>query len=271
MKRLFYLSVILSIIFYSSCTRYLMPSNLGNDMIYQPKPMVADSINSKTTVIGGIMGSGGFYDEGAITLGYLGVNRGHTFKNINFSYGLLGYLGNVEKAYISETTNDSKYVSLPQFNKATYGYGIRTSIGYHDTSERGNTDFRIINWENAITIETGEYLNFRKQLYGDLTYKRLIVSKNEVLWTTGISSEIIFHNRKNKNFKHAFKIFIGGSPNLYRSFDNKIKFENPNIDDSEIKRGYFQFTYFFSYKKFSLVTQADLSNLSSNFGLGYSF
>ncbi|RZK11444.1 MAG: hypothetical protein EOO43_19355, partial [Flavobacterium sp.] len=129
-------------------------------------------------------------------------------------------MGKVEKAYTTSSKSDH---ILPDFNKSTAGLGIQTSIGYHITSDRGNTDFRIINWENSFTKEFGEFASFRNSLFGDLTYKNLIVSRADRLWTTGISSEIIFHHRKNKEFKHAFKLFIGGSPNLKRSFDNEIK------------------------------------------------
>src|SRR5690606_24942503 len=123
----------------SSCTRYLVPSNLGNDMVYQPRPMVADSIGSKITVHAGITGSGGISNEGTATLGYLSLNRGHTFKDFNFSYGLLGYYGNVIKNYIPSIIKSEP--ALPSFNKSTSGFGVRTSIGYHFTSERGSTDY----------------------------------------------------------------------------------------------------------------------------------
>lgn len=271
MKRFTYFVLFLAISSLSSCTRYLFPSIVGNDVVYQPKPMVADSVSSKFNITGGLASSDGIHDEGDVTLGYLSLTQAHTFKNFNFSYGLLGYFGKASKNYISENPKESGFVELPPFNKSTSGLGIHTSIGYHMTSNRGNTDYRIINWENAVTREFGEYLDFRNQLYGDLTYKRLVVSRNKLLWTTGLSSEIIFHHRRDKDIKHAFKLFVGFSPNLDKSFDNKIKTANYALNDSEVSRSNFQLTYFFSFKQFNLTSQADFSRLSANIGLGYSF
>ncbi len=268
MKRLLYLVLLLAISSLSSCTRYLFPATAGQDVVYQPKPMVADSVRSKFNITGGLAGTDGIHDEGDVTLGYLSLTQAHTFKSINFSYGVLGYFGKATKTYVPENPKEG---DLPPFNKSTAGLGIHTSIGYHITSDRGNTDYRIINWENALTREFGEYLDFRNQLYGNLTYKRLMVSRNKLLWTTGLSTEIIFHHRKDKNIKHAFKLFIGGSPNLGKSFDHKEKIANYALNDSEVGRGNFQLTYFFSFKQFNLTAQTDFSHLSASIGLGYSF
>lgn len=271
MKHFPYLVLLLAILFLSSCTRYLFPSSAGHDVVYQPKPMVADSVKSKFNITGGLAGTDGIHDEGNVTLGYLSLTQAHTFKDFNLSYGLLGYFGKVSKTYVSQNPKESNFVEIPPFNKSTSGLGIHTSIGYHITSDRGNTDYRIINWENAVTREFGEYLDFRNQLYGDLTYKRLMVSRNKLLWTTGLSTEIIFHHRKDKEIKHAFKLFLGFSPNLEKSFDNKIKTANYASNDLEVGRGNFQLTYFFSFKQFNLTTQTDFSHLSASIGLGYSF
>ncbi|MFN0289892.1 hypothetical protein [Pedobacter helvus] len=271
MKRTLYLSFIFFSFILSSCTRYLFPATAGNDAVYKPKPMVADSTKSAINITGGISAADRYADDGSVTLGYLSLNRGHTFRDFNFSYGIFAYHGKAEKTYNSENPENSKYVELPTYSKSASALGLNTSVGYHITSSRGNTDFRIINWENSVTREFGDYLKFRKSLYGDLTYKKLIVSRNKILWTTGISSEIIFHARKNKEVKHAFKLFIGASPNLERSFDTKIKLENNNNELSETSRGNFQFTYFFALKKFNLTAQTDFSHFSSSLGLGYTF
>jgi|GEM_PF-486741 len=271
MKCFPYLILLLAISSLSSCTRYLFPPTAGIDVVYKPKPMVADSVKSSFNITGGLAGVDGIYNEGEITTGYLSITRAHTFKQVNFSYGLLGYLGNAKSTRIQQKPEESDYVALPPFSKTTSGLGIHTSVGYHITSDRGNTDYRIINWENSVTREFGSFLDFRNQLYGDLTYKRLMVSRNKVLWTTGVSSEIIFHHRNDKDFKHAFKLFIGVSPNLSKSFDNKIKTANEAVNDFEIDRGNFQLTYFFSFKKFNLTTQTDFSHFSASIGLGYSF
>jgi hypothetical protein len=250
----------------------MFPAVVGNDVPYKIRPMVADSVKSKINISAGIAGQGNIDDEGVATLGFVSVNRGHTFQHINFSYGLLGFYGTKENA-ITETTDvndDDTYRSLPHFNKSTSGLGLHASIGYHVTSSRGNTDYRVINWENSVTREFGDYLDYRKQLFGDLTYKRLLVSRNEILWTTGISSEIIFHHKRDKDFKHAFKLFFGTSPNLSNSFDHQVKTESANYGTPR-GRSNFQFTYAFMFRQFNLTTQLDMSHFASSIALGYSF
>lgn len=273
MKCSFSLLIILSLLlFTTSCTKYLIPSSLGNDIPYKQRPMLADSLGSIISIDAGIANSaGGLGNEGTTTLGYLNLNRGHTYKHINFSYGLYGYLGKVVKDnYEPNTTGNDVY--LDNFNKTTVAIGIHSSIGFHDTSNRGNTDFRIINWENTITREFGDYLKFRKQLYGDFTYNNVLVSNIETVWTTGISTEIIFHSRYNKDFRHAFKLFLGGSPLVYKSFDSFIKKgNNDNHYDNDEHLGNLQFTYFFKYKNLNLTYQTDLARFSVGLGLGYAF
>ena len=208
-----------------------------------------------------------FYYNGKM-LCYLWIHKKYKKPYIGF---VDGHLLNDEDLLVEKRAKMKILLINPPFDKATAGLGLQSSVGYHFTSDRGNTDFRIINWENAVTREFGEYTRFRKGLYGDKTYTDVMVSRSEVIWTTGISSEIIFHHRKNKDYKHAFKLFIGGSPDLQKSFDNRIKRENNPTEPDGIKRGNFQFTYFFKVKNFNLTAQTDLSHFASSFGLGYTF
>jgi len=52
------------------------------------------------------------------------------------------------------------------YDQGFIGLGARTSIGIAERS--GNTEFRIISWDNAIVYEGGGYSSFRKML-GQLT------------------------------------------------------------------------------------------------------
>ncbi|WP_461790721.1 hypothetical protein [Pedobacter sp.] len=267
MKRfhLFVFASSLSLLFHS-CTTYVIPGALGVDVPYKQRPMVSDSVTSAINVSGGFASSESLGAEGKTNVGILSINRGHTLKDINFSYGLLGFTGKRMKSRVVEVDNQ-----IPNFSKNLYGFGIHTSVGHHFTSKRGNTDYRIINWENTITREFGEYLNFRKQLYGNTLYKQVLVSKSEVLWVTGLSLEIIFHHRRNKDLKHAFKLFIGGAPDLSRTFDYAIKEPNFKQIDREFNSMYFQASYFFKYKNFNLSCQADFGRQASSISLGYTF
>jgi hypothetical protein len=270
MKRFhFFICALSFALLFPSCTTYVIPGALGIDVPYKQRPMISDSIKSAVNISAGFANSESFGSEGKTNVGIFSINRGHTIKDLNFSYGFLGYVGKVDKKIKQSAVEyDDR---IPDFSKNLYGFGLHSSIGYHFTSQRGNTDFRIINWENSFTREFGEYLNFRKQLYGNTLYRQVLVSNSEVLWVTGLSSEIIFHHRKDKNFKHAFKLFIGAAPDLKRSFDYAIKKENFEEIDREYESTYFQLSYFFKYKKFNLTFQTDIGRLSNNISLGYTF
>jgi hypothetical protein len=228
--------------------------------------MVADSIHSKINVSGGISGSSDYDSEASITLGILNITHGHTYKHLNFSYGLMGYYGQSSNNHIDRTITNNKQNYLAKFSKNVGGIGLQTSIGYHFTSDRGNTDYRLINFENSLTREFGQYASFRSNLYGDQTYQNLLVSKLQTVWTTGLSSEIIFHHRRNVNIRHGFKLFMGFSPMLSESFDHQVK-----GDHYRVNRSNFQLTYFLKYQKFNLIYQGDMAMLSSSLSLGYTF
>lgn len=246
---------------YSSCSTpsYYSPALSGNDIAYLPKPMESDSVTVKNYVSGSIAGLSLPYSSGDVTMGFLNFSRGHTFKNLNIAYGAFGFAG--------ATNYDDDFYErdnpTPDFSgKSAYGGGLRTSIGYYDNA--GNAEFRIINWESALSFENGAYADFRKRLLATGN-PEIVTSGNTTLFTTGISSEIIWHGRRNLNNHYAFKLFYGGTPGLNKSF--KEGFERYKTSG-----GTFNFTFFIKLKNlYGIIDSSAAKGGTSRLSLGYSF
>ena len=263
-------SILLSGLLLSSCRTYLTPAILGSNMVYMPRPMASDSIKKSLNVSGSYAAS---ISPGKIIgfqMGMLNVSRSHTFKSFNLSYGLFGYLG--EATFNSNLSAESYPQGadiLSSFNKTISGIGLRTTAGFHLTSSNGKTDFRIINWENSISTESGAYADFRQQVYNNNVYRRTYASNKNTLWTTGFSTEIISALRENNEVKLGVKLFIGATPGLLKSFNFNSAYPNENDITNSTS---WAFSSFFSVKKFSFTYEiANNVNFSNRLSLGYSF
>jgi len=261
-------SVSLLIISFSSCTTFLTPAILGNNMGYMPKAMGADTIKTLTTLSGSYAVSLSPDAGAGFQLGMANISRSHTFEQTNISYGVFGYAG------ISSGGNDHNVVDneadyLPSFKKSIGGVGFRLSTGFHHTSANGNTDFRFINFENALSFEGGSYTAFRKQIYNSKIPDYVSVTDRKALWTTGLSTEVIWRARKEHDIKHAFRLFIGGTPGLLKSFRAGSE---AAIDIHGKNSLGWVFNYFLYIKRFSLSYEmADNVNYAQKLSLGYSF
>jgi len=260
---------LLLIILSSSCRTYLTPALPGNNMGYLPRPMEADSVKSLTHAAASFAGASS-PGNGRISfeLGMLNVNRAHTFKGFNIAYGVFGYVGSAENNY-PDNVKDTKADYPPAFKKNMYGFGLRTSIGFHSTSASGNTDFRFINWENSLSTESGAYADFREEIYNGKVYNYAGVSNKKIFWTTGLSTEVIFRGSRNHDIKHAFRLFIGGTPGLSNSFKYG---DLADIDKIIESSGAWNLNYFLNVKKITLSLEvAENINVASKISLGYRF
>lgn len=240
--------LLIAISLLSSCDVYLTPAILGHNIAYQPKPMVADSLKTKNYVSASYATSS--TPDGSINfgMGMLNYNRAYVDKNLNFSYG--GFID-----YGVAQNNPSSNKDLATFNKGFFNIGLRTNIGYHITSSNGNTDYRLINWENAFSIESGDYVDFRKNGYnthvnntdntGDIYF-----SKQTNVWTTGLSSEIIWRSRRHAETHHAFRLFIGGTPNVISNFNFNQQNALPYLAHSRLN---FSFSYYLQLKRYYMT------------------
>ena len=263
------LAILLILITFSSCRTYITPAGLGTNIGYMPKPMVGDSVRSKIYVTGTYGGATSPNASVNFTFGMLDIARSHTYEEFNFSYGGYGYFGKAKYDMEKPYTLDKNIVQLPSFNKNTAGLGIKTSIGYHEVSSSRNTEFRLMNWENSLAWELGDYTQFRKDLYDSpINYYNLNVSNKTFIWTTGFSTEIIFRSPTTHNFKNAFRFFIGGSKGIVKSFKEGESLNNYTAKTSAA----FSFTYYLQYKSFSFTYELATNNNATNKGsLGYSF
>jgi hypothetical protein len=258
----------------SSCKTYLTPSLPANNMSYMAKPMVADEKHTKIYVHGAFAGSESPSAPVTFEMGMLNVHRSHTYQSINFSYGVFGYLGSAERNY-TEDPDAKPPTKIPPFKKQISGFGLKTSIGYHLTSGNGNTDFRLINWENSLGKEGGSYSRFRQDLFNTTDYRNLYVSNQNTVWTTGLSTEIIWHARKRVHVQHAFRAFFGTTPGLKKHFDREINNSDLIDDDQWLKTGpnfARSFSYFLTVKQLSVSVEAAYNfNTALRFSLGYAF
>lgn len=257
---------LLFLITFTSCTSLLTPAILGNNMGYMPKAMGADSVKTLTNVSASYAGSASPSAGTGFELGMANISQSHTFKKSNISYGVFAYTGKA-----SGGDNDAEDLKnyLPSFKKSISGVGLRFSAGLHNTSANGNTDFRYINFENALSFEGGAYTKFRQEVYSNPIPDYVAVTNRKVLWTTGLSSEVIWRARNDHGIRHAFRLFLGGTPNFANSFRSGVK----AYDEINGKNSFgWVFNYFLYIKRFSLSYEmADNVNYAQKISLGYSF
>ncbi|WP_293313895.1 hypothetical protein [Pedobacter sp. UBA5917] len=262
------LSSLLFLTVFTSCTSFLTPAIMGNNMGYIPKAMGADTIKTLTTVSASYAGSISPNAGTAFELGMANISRSHTFEKSNISYGIFGYAG---KASDGDHNDNAEYLKnyYPSFKKSVSGIGLRFSTGFHNTSANGNTDFRYINFENSLSFEGGDYANFRQEVYSNHIPDYVAVSNKKTILTTGLSTEVIWRARFDHEIRHAFRFFIGGTPNFANSFRSGAK-ANDFINGKN-SMGWV-FNYFLYIHRFSLSYEmADNVNYAQKISLGYSF
>ncbi|WP_406826766.1 hypothetical protein [Pedobacter sp. KACC 23697] len=253
---------------FTSCTSFLTPAILGNNMSYLPKAMVADSVKTLTNASASFAASVSPSAGTGFELGMANISQSHTFKKANISYGIFGYAGKASGGNKDNSEENLKNY-LPSFKKSISGVGLRFSAGLHRSSANRNTDFRYINLENALAFEGGAYTKFRQEVYNSRIPDYVAVSNRRVLWTTGLSTEIIWRVRDNPDFRHAFRFFIGGTPNFANSFRSGIK--TNDFISGKNSMGWV-FNYFLYIKRFSLsLEMADNVNYAQKISVGYSF
>ncbi|OAQ40665.1 hypothetical protein A5893_06915 [Pedobacter psychrophilus] len=263
------LFLIILAIYTSSCSSYLTPNMTGDNNIgYLPRPVNAEEKKSKIYVSGEYNYSA---PKGDLEMksGLISLSRGHSLKNLNFAYGVFGFFGDAN--YQDTTTLErGESRTIENFNKSFYGFGLRSTIGLHYV--RKDFTFRYINWENAFSTEKGEYANYRKILFDGPNMRgnqNIAVSKEKVLYTTGLSTEIICNNAFNENnSQFGLRLFVGFTPNLKNTFK---RINNGAMEETDNKFAINVSTYFKVKRIFANVQLGSEINTSLKAGLGYSF
>lgn len=248
----------LSILALSSCAgrSYLLPATSGNDVAYLAKPMASDSIKSKNYISASYAELSLPNTPTTLGMGFVNFHRAHTFKSINLAYGAFGFFGNSANYAESQSSN------LNDFSKKYFsGYGLRSSLNFFDTN--GNSEFRLLGWENALSIENGSYLRYRNEV-SKRNQSDVVASTLRTTYTTGFSSELIFHGKRKPDNHFAFRFFYGFTPRLQSSLTT--------IDGNEIRVRAFDFSFYFkSGNFFGIFSTGENKGSSNKLTLGYSF
>lgn len=266
------LVTLFSLILFCSCTRYITPPVTGqNNIGYIPRPFYKDSASSKISVSGGYETATSQDNHLDFYMANINLNRGHSFKNLNFGYGIFANFG---KAIYRDTSKSRYYNDPPiaNFNKNLNNIGFRTTLGYQFLSQNKKLNFRAINWESAFSVENGEYLNFRESLYNSKisgSTKEIYVTNQKNFFTTGLSTELLKSDAFGvKDLASSLRFFIGGT------FDVRNKYRNISNSTSEItiKGGCVNVSYYLNYRKlFGSIELGTDVNSGAKFLLGYSF
>ncbi len=258
MNRLVRFYLALCCIQLSACNTpsYFLPAAVGNDIAYLAKPMHSDSLKVKNYISASYADMSLPYGTGELNMGFLNFHRAHTTKNLNVAYGAFGFAG---KTYYDKTYNTQ---TTPDFEGKTFsGGGLRSSLSFYDIS--GNTEFRMLGWENALSFENGSYSDFRKTVKKANT--DTVSSTLKTIYTTGISSEIIFHARRNLRNQFGFRLFYGFTPGLRKSLIN----ESANFAN---KGAAVDFSFYFKLRNvFGVYSAGGNKGYTSKLTLGYAF
>ncbi|MEO7881370.1 hypothetical protein [Mucilaginibacter sp.] len=167
------------------------------------KPHSQDSAKRKIYVAGTLVEQSGANGQGAASSGVLNVYQSHTFKNVNLSYGALAFAGNYSRNETSSssnstggTTNNDVHIS-----KGFIGYGFNGSLSFYFSN--AVCDFRVLGADLVYTKESGDYLAFRRSVYGQ---PDILSSPRSEMLTYGIFTEYVFHPKADLNV--GFKIFL---------------------------------------------------------------
>lgn len=236
---------------------FYTPASTSNHISYLPKPMIADSVKSKNYISGSFSNNSLPYETGEMLMGFVNYNRSYVLQNLNFSYGGFLYLGGTSHGY----ENSLRKISDDFYDKGFYGFGLRSSIGFAQQS--GNTEFRALNWENALVFEGGSYSSFTKAIRAK-SDPLAIASDKTTLFTTGGSTEIIWYGKKNRERQYGFRLFLGATIGLQ---------QNLNYTSEKINGMASDFSFFFKIKNaYGIIgSGTNLMNHSGKLTLGYSF
>jgi hypothetical protein len=249
------LSIVLATLFLSSCSRYYYaPALLRSDLAYVPKPASYDSVKKALYISGGIGSSMGANLSDEITYGTIDVSAGHVLKNINIAYGAFAYAGKIQNT----SNNNDPTVLYPLNSKDFSAVGGRFSANLHSGKKRLN--FRYLGFEAVYSKEFGNYVNFRKKVNGVENYYAITGTN---LLTMGLTSEIIWRNRRAQYTQFGIRVFVGSR---YLNY----KFSDADVYRSSTNPGQFDLAYFMKYKRYVGSINTNLLT-SAALRLGYSF
>lgn len=197
---------------FASCSHVYSPALYHQDIAYQPKPTSFDKEKSASYISAGLNAYTNTNLNDGIVSGQLNLSRGHVFNNFNVAYGAFGVLGDYQNG--SSDTKSASYFSDKFFGAV----GGRASANFF--VHEGRADIRFIGIEAAYSHEFGDYAPYRQKLQNIGGY---FVDPRVDLFTVGLTTEVIFHNRNDDDFQHGIRGFLGttlGHNNLDDTYYN---------------------------------------------------
>lgn len=264
LKTKFALIICAILIIFTSCLgikstlpTFYTPASTGDPMPYIPKPLSTDSIKVKNYISGAFTFTTLPYNSGGFNIGSLSYYRAQAFTNLVIGYGGSAYFGGT----IRTTSNNDRQVVNDFYGKSVFGFNLRSSIGY--TEHSGNTEFRILNWENNFSYEDGTYAQLRADLVNSDNV--LAVSRRKKnFFTTGAATEIVWQGRNNNDRNYGFRLFLGTTVGLAKDY---------RIEKNYLRSLASDFSFFIKIKNVYGVFSSG-NSLNSNLSkvtLGYSF
>jgi hypothetical protein len=198
MKLKYLLLLACSVALLSSCSHVYSPALYHQDIAYQPKPASFDKDSIATYVSAGLNSYTNNNFNDFVVSGQLNLSQGFLFDNFNFAYGGFLSLGDYQSG--STDTKAANYFKDKFFGAV----GGRASVNAFVNNDR--VDFRFIGVEAAFSHEFGDYAAYRQVLQNKSGF---YVDPRVDLFTIGLTTEVIFHNRGNTGFQHGIRGFLG--------------------------------------------------------------
>lgn len=182
---------------FSSCITHLFysPAMLGQDITYQPKPMLSDSVktNYYVTLLKGHHTAYNLTDD--IKFTEMNASVAHALGKFNLAYSFAGLFGTYTNYSLGVL--DPDYFQYKRFG----AYCFRSSLNYVNQTE--NFEFRFPGLEFSYSKERGDFAAFRRY---QATQAHYFTNANTKLYTVGFSYELIWHPWRKQYKQYAFKV-----------------------------------------------------------------
>lgn len=235
LKHTFLLSGIATLL--ASCSHVYTPALYHQDIVYQPKPTSFDTAKSLTYISAGVNGYTNTNFNDVLISGQLNLSQGYVLNGFNIAYGGFAVFGDYQNGSTDKTKPN--YFSDKFFGAV----GGRFSINAFTTS--GRADIRFIGMEMAYSHEFGGYADFRKDINGQGGY---YVDPRTDLFSIGLTTEVIFHNRDDATFQHGIRGFLGttvGHSNLDDTY-----YANDDATTKMFHKIFPKVSYFITFKNY---------------------
>lgn len=234
----------------ASCSHLYTPALYHQDVAYQPKPASFDSVKSATYISAGVYGNANTNISDMLLSGQLNISRGHVFDGFNVAYGGFASFGDYQNS--TEDKNSPTYFSDKFFGAVGGRFSANAFV------KTGRADFRFIGMEAIYSHEFGDYADFRKLA---ASQNPGTIDARTDLFTLGLTSEVIFHNRDN-TVTHGIRGFFGATFGPTILNDNN---DDTDADSRFFRRFFPKASYFVSFKNYFGTAEIG-SNIFIRFG-----